>query len=283
MLRKLSQPLFWPHQFCIGSKLLQRGWSNSRKVIPLNVIIANNSDIYEDIKKVKPSSVEWQSIRERCLKLPNVTPSIVDSTIIDMCLTAYMQIDNAIAYFKFLRDSGYSLNAALIGRYLRLYVLKHDLNDEDKAEILETYSTLREKYQILDAVTAEHCITSLCRTDQWEKSFELLEMIKITTIPGNTVYSALAAAAFQNGKPDVAWKLMSKIMLRDFSPKDIVYTLYLSYCEQQGKEAFNENMVKMFDFWAEYSIIPHNKIMNAYLDAAGNYGWSGKATTISKT
>jgi len=283
MFRKLSQPLlFWPYRFYKGRNSVLR-FVNTRKVVPLNVIIANNADIYDNIMKKKLSDAEWQSIRERFLQIQEITPFIVDSTIIDMCLKN-LQIDNAIAYFKFLRENNYFLNAAVIGKYLRLYVLKKNLSDEEKIEILKTYNDLREKYQFLDSITAEHCILSLCLTDQWEKSFEILEMLKMTNTPGSTIYSVLAAAAFKNKKSDIAWKFLSELMSdKGLMPQNIAYTSYLLYCELEEKETFNENMAKMFDFWAEYSIMPSSKIINAYIDTAAKYGWFGKATTISKT
>jgi len=283
MFRKLSQPLlFWPYRFYKGRNSVLR-FLNTGKVVPLNVIIANNADIYDNIIKKNLSDAEWQSVRERFLQIQEITPFIVDSTIIDICLKN-LQTDNAIAYFKFLKENNYSLNAAVIGKYLRLYTLKTNLSDEEKTEILETYYDLRKKYQFLDAITAEHCIVSLCLTDQWEKSFEILEMLKLTNVPGNTTYSALIAAAFKNKRSDIAWNFLSELMSHNgLMPQNIAYTSYLLYCELEGKEAFNENMAKMFDFWAEYSIMPYNKIISAYTDTAAKYGWSSKATTISKT
>jgi len=282
LLRKLNQPLLFLPRFYKSKNSILETFSNSRKVIPLNVIIENNADIYDNIVKKKLSDAEWQNIREKCLQIQQITPFIVDATIIDMCLRT-SQIDNAIAYFKFLRENNYSLNPAVIGKYLRLYVLKKNLNDEEKIEILQTYNDLRKKYQVLDSITAKHCIISLCLTDQWEKSFETLEMLKMTNVPGNTVYSALTAAAFRNRKSNIAWKLLSELMSHGFIPQDIVYTSYLLYCQLEGKETFNQNMAKIFDFWAEYSILPRNNIISAYVDTAAKYGWFGKATSISKT
>ncbi|KMQ92668.1 mitochondrial ribonuclease p protein 3 [Lasius niger] len=107
-----------------------------------------------------------------------------------MCLKNF-QVDKAIAYFKFLRENNYPLHVAVIGKYLRLYFLKRNsLSDIDKTEIVETYNSLREQHPYLDSNTAEHCIVSLCLTDQWEKAHEIIEMMKITTDPeGSKVFN----------------------------------------------------------------------------------------------
>ncbi|KAL6438829.1 hypothetical protein ACFW04_003723 [Cataglyphis niger] len=237
--------------------------------------------MYEKIKRNQ--NIEWASIREEFLKIEQITPTIVDSTIIDMCLKDF-QIDAAIAYFKFLRENNYPLNVAVIGKYLRLYFLKRNsLTDVDKAEIVETYNALRKQYQYLDSSTAEHCIVSLCLTDQWEKTHEIIEMIKITTNPGTSAYSALAGAAFRNGKPDIAWKALLEIISRRLTPQDIVYTSYLQYCELEGTNIFNDKLEEMFKFWAEHSIRPYNRVMSAYINTATKYGWSAAPTTISIT
>jgi len=248
----------------------------------LNALITENTDIYEKITG-NLAAGEWKNIRENVLqKNQQITPVTVDFTIIDMCLKA-SHMDNAIAYFKFLRENNYPLNMAVIGKYLGLYNLKRDsLTDADKIEIVETYNALRQKHPFLDSFTAEQCIISLCLTDEWEKTHELIEMMKITSTPGTAIYSALASAAFRNRKPDVAWKALSDLMLRKLAPQNTVYISYLQYCQLEDTKVFNSRMEKMFNFWVEHSIIPYDKIISIYADTANKYGWSTKLTTISK-
>lgn len=279
---KIYRPLwFWHCKFHKSAYFLLDHIPNSRKTIPLNIIIAKKTNIYEEIKRNQ--NIEWASIREKLLQIQQITPAIVDSTIIDICLKDF-QVDTAIAYFKFLRENNYPLNVAVIGKYLRLYFMKRNsLTDTDKAEIVETYNALRKQHPYLDSVTAEHCILSLCLTDQWEKTFELMEMIKITTSPGTSAYSALAGAAFRNGKSDIAWKALLEITSRRLIPQDIVYTSHLQYCELEGTKIFNDRMEEMFKFWAEHSIRPYNRVISAYINTATKYGWSAAPTTISIT
>lgn len=279
---KLYQPLWsWQYKFYRSTCLLKQ-IINTRKTIPLNAVISQNVDICNRIVNENILDTEWQSIRETFLQLERITPAIVDSTIMDVCLNKF-HLDNAISYFKFLRENNYSLNVGIIGKYLRLYSLKRDsLTDTDKAEIVKTYNVLREKYPYLDSITAEHCIVSLCLTDQWERALELIEMMKLTTSPGITAYSALASAAFKNKRLDIAWKAMSAIALRNMIPQNIAYESYLTYCEQEGAETFSSRIEEMFKFWSEYNIVPQHNIIHMYATTATKYGWSTASTIMSK-
>lgn len=283
LLCKLYQPLWsCSYKFYRRTYFLSKQFQNFKKTISLNNFITENADIYEKITG-NLSTIEWKDIRERVLqKNQDITPATVDSTIIDMCLKDH-HITNAIAYFKFLRENNYSLNIAVIGKYLRLYVLKQNsLTDMDKIEIVETYNALRQKHPYLDSTTAEHCIVSLCLTEEWEKSYEIIEMLKITTTPGTTVYSALANAAFKNRKPNIAWKALSDIISRKLIPQNIVYISHLQYCQLEDTKFFNRRMEEMFNFWAEHSIIPHNQVILTYADTASKYNWSTERTMISE-
>ncbi|KYQ52607.1 Mitochondrial ribonuclease P protein 3 [Trachymyrmex zeteki] len=270
---KLYQPLRSHfYKFNINTYILSKQSYSAKKVVYLKALITENVDIYEEMKKNLPT-IEWKNIREKILqKNTEITPYIVDSVIIDMCVK-YFHVNNAIAYFKFLRENNYSLNAGVIGKYLKLYVLKQNLTDADKIEIVETYNDLRQKYQYLDYVTAEECITSLCLTDEWEKTQDIIEMVKITSSPGVVICSALASAAFINGKPDIAWKTLSDIVLRKLIPQKNVYLSHLQYCQLEDAKFFNNRMEEMFDFWIKHSIIPFDQIIRAYANTAIKYGW----------
>lgn len=279
---KIYRPLwFWHCKFHRSTYFLLNQIPNTRKVIPLNVIIAENTDIYKKMKE-NISNIEWSSIREKLLQIQQISPAIVDTTIIDICLKDF-KVETAIAYFKFLRENNYPLNVAVIGKYLRLYFLKRNsLTNIDKTEIIETYNALRQQHTYLDSVTAEHCIVSLCLTDQWEKTLEIIEMIRITSNPGASVYSAIIAAAFRNEKSDIAWKMLLEMTLHRLMPQNIVYMSHLQYCELE-RTKINNRIEEMFKFWAEHSIIPRNCIINAYVNTVTKYGWSVAPTTISTT
>lgn len=279
VLLKLRYPLWsWSNKFYKGC--VTRSFANSRKTVPLNIIIENHADIYDKIQKENLSSAEWQGVREKLLQIQNITPMIVDTTVIDMCLKDF-QVDKAVAYCNFLKEFNHPLNTAIIGRYLRLYVLKDSVTELDKAEIVATYNALRERHPLLDTITAEHCILSLCRTDQWERSYELVDMMKLTTPPGTSVYSALASGAFRNDKPAAAWTALSEIASRNLIPQNIAYTSHLQFCEQEGQPAFDERLETMFAYWANHGIMPYNQIISKYANSANKRGWSAMPTNIS--
>ncbi|KAG5318709.1 MRPP3 ribonuclease, partial [Pseudoatta argentina] len=279
---KLCQPLRSHfYKFNINMYVLSKQSYSNRKIVDLKTLIMEN-DIYEEMKS-DLSTIEWKSIREKILqKNTEITSSIVDSIIIDMCVN-YFHVNNAIAYFKFLKENNYSLNTGVIGKYLKLYVLKQNsLTDADKIEIVETCNYLKQKYQHLDSVTAKECIISLCLTDEWEKTQDIIEMVKITSSPGTTIYSALASAAFRNGKPDIAWKALTDIVLRKLIPNKYVYLSHLQYCQLEDAKFFNNRIEEMFHFWIKHSMIPCDKIIRTYANTAIKYGWSTDRTTISK-
>ncbi|KYN28464.1 PREDICTED: mitochondrial ribonuclease P protein 3 [Trachymyrmex cornetzi] len=279
---KLYQPLRSHfYKFNINTYVLSKQSYSAKKIVHLETLITKD-DIYEEMKS-DLSTVEWKRIREKILqKNTEITPSIVDSIIIDMCVK-YFHVNNAIAYFKFLRENNYSLNAGVIGKYLKLYILKQNsLTNADKIEIVETYNDLMQKYQYLDSVTAEECIISLCLTDEWEKTQDIIEMVKITTSPGSAIYSALASAAFRNGKPNIAWKTLTDIVLRKQIPQKNIYLSHLQYCLLENAKFFNNRLEEMFHFWIKHSIIPYDQIIRAYANTAIKYGWSSDRVTISK-
>ncbi|XP_011870761.1 PREDICTED: mitochondrial ribonuclease P protein 3 [Vollenhovia emeryi] len=249
----------------------------------LDSIVTKNADTFKEMTGGS-LTVKWKDLREKILHQNNeITPATVDSTIIDMCLR-YSYLDNAIAYFKFLRENNYPLNMAVIGKYLRLYAWKkpNSLTDADKVDIVETFNDLIQKHPLLDYITAGHCVVSLCLTDEWLKTQEIIEMVKLTSSPNSMMYSALASAAFRNGKPDIAWKALSDLVSYKLTPNNAVYESHLQYCQFDDAKAFNSRMEEMFNLWAEHSIIPCNEIINAYADKARKYDWSTELVTISR-
>ncbi|XP_025155662.1 mitochondrial ribonuclease P catalytic subunit isoform X2 [Harpegnathos saltator] len=255
--------------------------TRSRKVFYLKDIINTYPNLYNKITREDLSSTDWQTIRESILQYPPVTAITIDSTIMDLCLQEF-HVDKAMEYFQFLKEHNYPLNIAIIGKYLRLFALKSDrLTDADKQEIIATYNALLKKHPYLDSITAEQCIIGLCLTDEWEKSEEIIKILKFTSMPGTTVYSAIASAAFLHDKPDVGWDAMRRILLRKLTPQEIAYTSYLRYCER-SKELFDNRLEKMFTFWADNGEKTYNYILNTYAQAAKNHSWSAAPTYISK-
>ncbi|XP_032679949.1 mitochondrial ribonuclease P catalytic subunit isoform X2 [Odontomachus brunneus] len=300
MCRRLCQPLWsWSYKyqkrtFCVklNNEILESNTEEAQlkssfrkyKTVSVKYISQKCSDLYDKIMKEDLSSKDWQDIREGILQNPPVTATTIDSVIMDLCLLE-SRIDKAIQYFQFLKEHDYPLNVAIIGKYLQLFVLKRDqLTDAEKREIVAICDGLMEKYPCLDATTAERCIYSLCLTDQWEKSYKLIDMIKLTTTLKEYVYSTLAAAAFEHNKPNIGWDAMQKISIRDWAAQNThMYTSYLQYCERGGSKLFDSRLEKMFTFWADTGLQPRSKILNTYAKVAGEHGWSALPTDITKS
>lgn len=255
----------------------------SRKTFSIKNIMKTHSDLYNKILKEDQSNTDWESIREDILRIPQITNMTIDSTIMDLCMLG-SQVDKAEKYFKFLKERNYPLHMAIIGKYLRLFFLKNqqcNLTDADKQEIVAICDDLMKKYPCLDWITAQNCIVGLCLTDQWEKSFEILDMLIVSTTPTSTVYWALAYAAFLHNKPDIGWDMMQQVASRRAIPWNNTYTSYLQYCQHGGRELFDDRLEKMFAFWADNDMKPYNSVLDEYAAVAGEYGWSAAITNIT--
>lgn len=275
---------WWNHhrrKFCDNAHHSEARKSKRRRV--LEELMTKKESVWEKILKEElSSSSDWRSVRESVLREESMTETTVDNAVMDFCSKA-RDAETAMRYFKFLRENNYPLNASITGKYLRLYVAKsRELTEEERKEIVETYEALRKVYPNLDWKTAEHCVNSLCLTEEWERTGEIIEMIKMTSNPGTSVYSSVAGAAFRHEKPAVAWEALSKVVSRKMLPMNTAYVSHVRYCKQGGAESFDERLEEMLGFMRKNAITPREGVAKRYAEAADEYGWRGGKTSIDK-
>ncbi|XP_015594051.1 mitochondrial ribonuclease P catalytic subunit [Cephus cinctus] len=231
--------------------------------------------------KDKIPGEQWKHVRESVLLHHNVNESNIDVAIMNLC-KRYGNMDQMSSYIDFLKTNNFDVNLCIIVKYLEQYTLKENLTESEKKEICDIYDSIREKYPLLDCITAENCISALCLTKRWQESEELLEMIKLTTEPHAKPYSAIIAAAFNNNNPKVGWKYFHEVSL-NLKPQTHSYLAYINYCIRNFKDVkeLKHEFSKLFYFWGNNYIIVPQSIATALMDTGQKLNWKGSYTSMN--
>ncbi|XP_001603527.1 mitochondrial ribonuclease P catalytic subunit [Nasonia vitripennis] len=248
-----------------------------------NAIVESDSLI---IKKMKSNEImqdeQWAAARKDLLETYNLTETNVDSKIYDLC-QYYNRLDEAMHYFHFLERNNYKIPLIIAGEYLRMFYTRNEtVTAEEEEEICRVYDNLRKKYPLLDAKTCSSCILALSLTKRWKETLELLEMMKITSNPGQSVMSAIISAAFRNQEVPMGWTIMTEVTER-YPLEPRVYKDYLTHClNKVDKSKLHEEIEKMFLFWGQHDIKPTEEVIMKYTNLYESFGYTAKPTTISK-
>lgn len=235
---------------------------------PSNKIVASNT-IFERVLAENHNRFDWEKIRcELVSSERHINKSNLDAIIIGLC-TKERRLDAATSYLNYLESKKLEINDATIGKLIRLYHVLYQnqiLNSDDEAKILKQCHLLMEKHPILDATTAENVIYGMCLTKEWQKSLELLDMIRYTSSVNSGTYSVIISKAFEEGCTDVGWNLLSKMTNEALAPRGQVYISWLK------KYQSVDDTEKMLNFIGESSlIIPENVIEDFCSVLAPNY------------
>ncbi|KAF7995142.1 hypothetical protein HCN44_004614 [Aphidius gifuensis] len=246
--------------------------------LTLNAVLNN-----DNIKKI--NNDKWLKIRDELIKSKHVQISEknVDAVILDTCKDLSKD-EIALNYVKYLIDSNYKLNIAVIGKYFR-FLNDHNLSDIEKKKIIELYDDLRSNHKLLDAFTAESCIIALSKTKRWKECFELMDMVKLSMNPRTVIGSSISAAAFDNNEENIGWEYL-KNMLPNLWPDEKPYISYLNYCirttDKNNTIELENKIIKMFEFWKYYDIHPWVDILDKYYEAI-NQTWIGSVANVKST
>lgn len=217
-----------------------------------------NSNIIDSVLSKNKTKFEWELLRKEIIANErHISEVNLDSNIIGMCFKD-IRLDVAESYIDFLQSQSISLNNATVGKLLRLYHIysvKNGTIAKNEKAILELYSSLTEKHSLLDATTAENAIHGLCVTKDWMKSFELLDMIRITSSPNATTYSVIITKAFTSGCEDVGWKLMNEMMKNLKEPRSDVF---LAWFKNYTKV---EELEKMLMFISDNGLLISDEVI----------------------
>ncbi|CAO1405542.1 unnamed protein product [Diamesa serratosioi] len=239
-----------------------------------------NSNIIDSVLSKNKTKIEWETLRKDIIANErHISEVNLDSNIIGMCFKD-IRLDVAESYIDFLQSKSIDINNATVGKLLRLYhvySVKNGTVPKNEKAILELYSSLTKKHSLLDATTAENAIHGLCVTKEWMKSFELLDMIKITSSPNSTTYSVIITKAFSSGCEDVGWKLMNEMMKNLKEPRSDVY---LAWFKNYTKV---DELEKMLMFISDNGFLISDEVIEELSKIFRSLKYNCKITKVKKS
>ncbi|XP_076683287.1 mitochondrial ribonuclease P catalytic subunit isoform X1 [Andrena cerasifolii] len=283
LLKKLtSLPFREVRSLCTQVSRQIKPFRNEKHEVVFNAILDTCKTKYADVF-ARPDSADdkWDEVRKTLIRLGNLTPSITDSMIIDIC-HSNEYVDAGISYYKFLERSNCRPSIVTIGKYLKLYEAKRTpITEEDKAHILNLYNVIKEKFPAFDYFTANSCVTGLCAIGEWKESIEIIKRFEATErallLHG---YSALIHYLLEHGDAELAYEYLLTCCKRAAGPLSYVYISYLNHCLKEPR-TFNEKIERLFNSWAQYGIRPHPVTMKEYMTACNKLGWDARSTTVT--
>lgn len=174
---------------------------------------------------------KWKELRNDILQSYRINDKNVDATIIGQCLKE-LKLKMAKSYLEFLDAEKIELNAATIGRILRIYYGKaqeRELSVDECKDITRMYDLLFLKNPVLDPTTAESVIHAICVTSDWKKSLGIFDHIKLTSIPTSSTYSAIIVSSFKNDEVNVGLKFLEEMIQLEKNPKCEVFNAWLDH------------------------------------------------------
>lgn len=113
-------------------------------------------------------------------------------------------------------------------------------------------------------------------TDKWPDTYNLLEMIKISTKPSTASYNVIIAKSFKENQLDIGWKLLNEMITIDRSPNCDVFLSYLKAVREKGVEKIDE----ILSFIGENRIIVSLRVITQLKNIYQNFQYDCKFTTI---
>ncbi|XP_033207094.1 mitochondrial ribonuclease P catalytic subunit isoform X2 [Belonocnema kinseyi] len=267
-------------------RFLQIAAGRGRKQLPfLERILNSDVNLVSLLDSQKALTQEdWKKGREELLEFDFLNGKNIDAAVANLCFT--LNNTNAfISYIHFLKNNNYEINLYMAGKYVFIFRAKKSMiTDSEKQEICAMYDFVRKKYPILDAESCERFIYGLCLTDRWEESIQLLDMMKMSTKINPSPLTVIISTAFSRGKAGIGWKYMNLAYEENILILPEAYSSYLQYCLNtfKSKKELEINMLKMFEFLKETEKILGDRILNDYLHAFKELGYTYTQTSISR-
>ncbi|XP_034107293.1 mitochondrial ribonuclease P catalytic subunit [Drosophila albomicans] len=217
------------------------------------------------------SNAEWQHVRS-VLSGRNkyISAHNVDAVILGMCASGE-QLPLAKSYLRYLETSEIEPNAATLGRLLRVYHSAHQLrmlSDKEQSEIMQICDRLQGSHEILDASSCENLIYGLvATTEHWQRAVHFLQMMKVTSTPTVSAYSAVAAKAFTCSQPELAWRLLEEMLEQRKLPKCEVYVAQLE-SSARDVAGFALQVDRLLHFLGKHNILITDKVAQQLLNLA---------------
>ncbi|KAL4711134.1 hypothetical protein ACJJTC_009505 [Scirpophaga incertulas] len=231
--------------------------------------------------------IEWPNIKKNILQIPgSITQKNIDAVLLKTMVNS-RNFEAALSFSKYLKSTDEELDlGAVNGILLCLYELSktRDLTPQQKSFIVNSYTSLYKKYNILDSSTCERLLHCLCSVKEWQKALKVLDNISFTTCPTHSAYSTLVAMFFDLSKKREAVKMIQKSVNDNRPLQTKAYEAWISYILRKYKDS--KTMLKYME-----EICLHIKNNSAVIeeDAAckitevyNSLGWSGNITRIRK-
>ncbi|XP_034650996.1 mitochondrial ribonuclease P catalytic subunit [Drosophila subobscura] len=237
--------------------------------------LLGSSDQLEQLKsnyferRQELSGDEWHSVRHSLIEgYKHINGHNVDAVILGVC-SGPQQLPLAKNYVDYLRSTGAGPNAATLGRLLRVYNAAYHtrpLSEAEQRDILQICDSLQAAHETLDATSCEQLIHGLvATTDHWQRALPLLEMMKVTSTPSVSAYSALTEKAFgQSDQTELAWRLLEEMVLARKQPKCEVYLALLNRLAQEPATA-SVQLERLLQFLERHSILVTQKVAERLL------------------
>ncbi|CAD1480357.1 unnamed protein product [Heterotrigona itama] len=220
----------------------------------------------------------WENVRKYIMKLEN-DPLSADFVILNMFQQKNYP-DAGMSYYRFLENNNYNITVPLITKYLQCLDQKSNLSETDKEHILSLYNDVASKYTSFNENLSNVFISCLCKIDNWKEAVNIIkkheEHNKSFLHYG---YSSLISYFFDHGKEELGFEYLNNSLKYNEGPLDIAYSSYLKHCLKE-KNTFNNKVEKLFSLWNKYAIKPTENIVQEYMNACIEQGWSVNTTKI---
>ncbi|XP_036339554.1 mitochondrial ribonuclease P catalytic subunit isoform X1 [Rhagoletis pomonella] len=245
------------------------------------------TELFQQRSELK--ACEWEDLRNNLIsKYKHININNVDAIILGLCGGAD-QLSLAKNYVRYLRGCGLEPNMATIGRLLRIYNAAYHtrggndtaLTADEQQYILDIYSQLRERYEILDATTCENLIYGLVCTNDWRAGVELLRMTRQTATPSTAAYTELTIKAFTKGDLETGWHLLEETVMQRKEPKCESYLAYLHHIAKVQAN-FENNFEKLLWFLEKHELIITAKVAQYVTENINPKELTAKCSQIDK-
>jgi len=230
-------------------------------------------------------SKQWETILSKTLQIPSSHASFainavnLTGNVIHFCA----EVNNfhlAKNFMEFLETKGEEINTGTISSFLRLCI--ETWPDSTEETIVKYCDVLKKRLTIMSPHTAENILMALCLTHKWEEAIPMLDIIKAANenVRGR-IYSALAAAAFQNRNVEMGWRWFHECLTSGKSINIDAYSAWFEYCAKNDPTA--ENGERMLDYLNEHNVpigLCTADDIKQYFQSVVKPPWTVSSTTI---
>ncbi|XP_078043126.1 mitochondrial ribonuclease P catalytic subunit [Augochlora pura] len=234
---------------------------------------------------LKPDIPEetWKEIKKDMQETSRIPKLAIDGTILNLCKTNEL-MHAGVQYYKLLESHG-KPSIIITGEYLRLYEYKDGpLNDIEKEHIWKLYKHISENYKLIHSDLTTACVVALAKLGDAEECIEVMDQFEKCGT-GEFLYKAhevLIICLLKQGKLDLAYKYLINSFTKSNGPSVPVYKAFVEYCEKNEND-FDANVENMFKLWKKHGIIASQEIVQVFMDACNEHGWSAIDSKLNRS